>query len=95
MTWQSIRLRHRIAVDWAADTFGLRGADARTRHESARFAARARASGRHDRAAGRARANARALPARLNAERGEPRVLRAWQARIARLAHQDQAGGRR
>ncbi len=33
---QTIRLLHRIAVDWIADTFGLRGhGSARSRHDRA------------------------------------------------------------
>jgi hypothetical protein len=66
-------LLHRIAVDWVADTFHLRTPDARTRHEHAR-----------DRAAARAAPQ----PARLHTERGEPRVLKGWQARIGGLARQ-------
>jgi hypothetical protein len=89
MAQHRVRLMHRIAVDWVADTFGLRTPGARTRHENARFRAGARAVARHDRAQARARANARALPARLHAGRGEPRVLRGGQARIARRAGQD------
>ena len=91
---------HRIAVDWVADTFGLRTPDARTRHENARFRAATAAGAAHDRASARAarrpdrapaaaRANARARPARLHAQRGEPRILRGWQARIGRLLGQD------
>ena len=68
---QTIRLLHRVAVDWAADTFGLRGrGSARTRHNAARD---------------RAYALALRPPARLHRPR-EPRVLRSWQARIAGLA---------
>lgn len=85
----TVRLRHRIAVDWVADTFGLRTPAARTRHENARDRAGLRAARLHERARAAARANAAALPARLHAERGEPRVLRAWQARIGRLAGRD------
>ena len=34
---RTIRLLHRVAVDWTADTFGLRGrGSARSRHEDAR-----------------------------------------------------------
>jgi hypothetical protein len=86
MSRQTIRLLHRISVDWVADTFGRRTPGPRTRNEDARYRARARAGARHGRARDRARANARALPARLHAERGEPRVLTAWQARIGRRA---------
>jgi hypothetical protein len=85
MAQHRVRLMHRIAVDWVADTFGLRTPGARTRHENARFRATARAAALHD----RARAGAQALPARLHAARGEPRVLRGWQARIGRNAGQD------
>jgi hypothetical protein len=84
MSRQTIRLLHRISVDWVADTFGLRATSPRTRHEDARYRARGRADARHDRGRARAQANARALPARLHAERAEPRVLTAWQARIGR-----------
>jgi hypothetical protein len=89
MAQHRVRLMHRIAVDWVADTFGLRTPDARTRHENARFRAGARAVAWHDRVQARATANARALPARLHAERGGPRVLKGWQGRIARQAGQD------
>lgn len=85
-----IRLLHRMLVDWAADTSGLRTPDARTRHENARFRAEARTAAWHARARSRARASARALPARLHAQPGEPRVLKGWQARISRLAGQDE-----
>ncbi|MGA3153953.1 MAG: hypothetical protein ACLPN6_28615 [Streptosporangiaceae bacterium] len=85
MSQHRARLLHRIAVDWAADTFGLRTPDARVRHEDARFRASVRAAALHERAQTRARANA-ALPARLHAGRGEPRVLTGWQDRIGRLA---------
>lgn len=70
MPVRTIRLLHRIAVDWTADTFGLRGASARARHDDARD---------------RAHALARRLPAALHRPR-EPRVLRAWQGRIGRVA---------
>jgi hypothetical protein len=85
-----IRQLHRMLVDWAADTFGLRTPDARTRHENARFRAEARTAAWHARARSRARASARARPARLHAQRGEPRVLKGWQARISRPAAQDE-----
>ena len=49
MAQHRVRLMHRIAVDWVADTFGLRTPDARTRHENARFRAGARAVAWHDR----------------------------------------------
>jgi hypothetical protein len=70
----TIRLLHRIAVDWTADTFGLRG--------------RGSARSRHDHAHDRAHALARRGPAALHRPRPSrsPRVLRSWQARIARLA---------
>ena len=67
----AIRLLHRVAVDWTADTFGLRG--------------RGSARSRHDDARDRAYARARRLPAALHRAR-EPRVLRSWQERIGRLA---------
>ena len=75
MTQHRVRLMHRIAVDWVADTFGLRTPDARTRHENARFQAGARAAAVHARARARAQAGAR--------------VLQGWQARIGRAAGQD------
>jgi hypothetical protein len=70
----TVRLLHRIAVDWTADTFGLRG--------------RGSARSRHDRARDRAAALARRGPAALHRPRPSrpPRVLRSWQARIGRLA---------
>lgn len=69
------RLLHRIAVDWTADTFGLRGqGSARSRHEDARD---------------RAHALARRLPDALHRPR-QPQVLRCWQARIRRLAAKGQ-----
>ncbi|HEU5418956.1 MAG TPA: hypothetical protein VFV41_14795 [Streptosporangiaceae bacterium] len=75
MPERTIRLLHRIAVDWSADTFGLRGRPAgRERNE----AAAARAAARHARAQARGQAAARALPAPLHSRR-EPRVLRGWQ----------------
>jgi hypothetical protein len=89
MAQHRVWLMHRIAVDWVADTFGLRSPDARTRHENARFRARARAAAWHGRARVRAQASAKTLPARLHAGRGEPRVLQGWQARIGRRAGQD------
>jgi hypothetical protein len=89
MAQHTVRLLHRIAVDWAADTFGLRTPSARTRHENSRDRAGLRAARLHERARTAARANAAALPARLHAERGEARVLKAWQARIGRLAGRD------
>jgi hypothetical protein len=76
MPAQTIRLLHRIAVDWTADTFGLRGpGSARSRHDDARD---------------RARALARRLPGALHRPR-QPRVLRSWQARIGRLTAKGQA----
>jgi hypothetical protein len=91
MPERTIRLYHRIAVDWVADTFGLRGEGA--------------AQGRHDRARDRARTLARRLPGRLH-ERGtalarslpdrlhqprEPRVLTSWQVRIGQLGGADRS----
>jgi hypothetical protein len=81
MSARTIRLLHRIAVDWTADTFGLRG------HGSARP--------RHDDARDRAHALARRLPDRLHRPRqlGQPRpprVLRSWQERIGQLAVRDE-----
>jgi len=68
---RTIRLLHRVAVDWTADTFGLRGrGSARSRHENARD---------------RAYTAAQRLPDALHRPR-PPRVLRSWQARIGRLA---------
>ena len=72
---RTIRLLHRIAVDWAADTFGLRGGgSAGSRHEDARD---------------RAHALARRLPDALHRPR-QPQVLRSWQARIGRLGVKSQ-----
>jgi hypothetical protein len=73
MPVRTIRLLHRVAVDWTADTFGLRGPSARSRHDDARD---------------RAHALARRLPDRLHQTRRprSPRVLRSWQERIGRLA---------
>jgi hypothetical protein len=72
---RTIRLLHRVAVDWTADTFGLRGrGSARSRHEDARD---------------RAHALARRLPDPLHRPR-QPQVLRSWQARIGRLAAKGQ-----
>jgi hypothetical protein len=71
MPARTIRLLHRIAVDWTADTFGLRGGGcARSRHGDARD---------------RAHALARRLPDALHRPR-QSRVLRSWQASIGRLA---------
>jgi hypothetical protein len=70
MPTSTIRLLHRIAVDWTADTFGLRSRSAEDRHDAARD---------------RAHALARRLPGALHRP-AEPRVLRSWQARISRLA---------
>jgi hypothetical protein len=74
MSARTIRLLHRIAVDWTADTFGLRG-PARSRHDDARD---------------RAHALVRRLPDALHRPRS-PRVLRSWQASIARFAAKGQA----
>ena len=72
---RTIRLLHRVAVDWTADTFGLRGrGSARSRHEDARD---------------RAHAAARRRPDALHRPR-QPRVLRSWQARIGRLGARSQ-----
>jgi RimJ/RimL family protein N-acetyltransferase len=89
MAQHKIRLLHRVAVDWVADTFGLHTPDARTRHENARYRAAARAVRLHDRGRARAQASARALPDRLHVQRGEPRILKGWQARIGRMAGQN------
>jgi hypothetical protein len=67
---RTIRPLHRIAVDWTADTFGLRGASARSRPDDARD---------------RAHALAGRLPAVLHRQR-EPRVLQSWPGRIGRVA---------
>jgi hypothetical protein len=78
---KTIRLYHRVAVDWVADTFGLRGqGSAQARHDRARDRAHALASSaqaRHD----RARALAMRRLESLHRPR-EPRVLKSWQARI-------------
>jgi hypothetical protein len=66
---RTIRLLHRIAVDWTADTFHLRGRSARSRHNDARD---------------RAHALARRLPGALHRPR-DPRVLRPVQERIGRF----------
>ena len=67
---QTIRLYHRIAVDWVADTFGLRGDGS--------------ATARHDRAQYRAHTLARRLPDRLHRlhRPRQARILKSWQARI-------------
>jgi hypothetical protein len=70
----TIRMLHRITVDWVADTFGLRG--------------RGTAQSRHDDARDRAYVRARALPEALHRPRA-PRVFVSWQDRIARLGGQD------
>jgi hypothetical protein len=76
MSTRTIRLLHRIAVDWTADTLGLRGGgDARSRHDDARD---------------RAHALARRLPDALHRPR-QPRVLRSWQASIGRLTAKGRA----
>jgi len=76
MPARTIRLLHRIAVDWTADTFGRRGpGSARARHDDARD---------------RAHALARRLPGALHRPR-QVRVLRSWQARIGRLTAKGQA----
>lgn len=75
MPARTIRLLHRIAVDWTADTFGLRRrGSARSHHEDARD---------------RAHALAQRPPGALHRPR-QPRVLRSWQARIGRLAAKGQ-----
>jgi hypothetical protein len=88
MITRNIRLAHRIAVDWTADTFGLRGKSAQERHDGACY----RAYQRHERVHERARERARRLPQALHQPR-EQRVLRAWQARIAGLG--ENGGGAR
>ena len=35
MPTRTVRLLHRVAVDWTADTFRLRGRSARSRHDDA------------------------------------------------------------
>jgi hypothetical protein len=91
MPGQTFRLLHRIAVDWTADTFGLRGrGSARARHDAARDRAHALARDLPDRLHPRAHALARRLPDRLHRPR-QPRVLRSWQERIGRLAARDGA----
>jgi hypothetical protein len=90
MPGQTIRLLHRIAVDWTADTFGLRGRSARSRHDEARDRAHARARRLPDLLHQRAGAAARSLPERLHQPR-PPRVLRSWQEQIGRLAARDKA----
>jgi len=90
MPGQTIRLLHRIAVDWTADTFGLRGRSARARHDDARDRAHAVAHRLPDRLHRRAHALARDLPERLHQPR-PPRVLRSWQERVGRLAARDGA----
>jgi hypothetical protein len=84
MSVRDIRLLHRIAVDWTADTFGLRDRPAgRARNEAAAF----RAGRRHARtgSGGQARAvnAAAAVRAAERHARREPRVLRGWQNWIA------------
>jgi hypothetical protein len=90
MPGQTIRLLHRIAVDWTADTFGLRGRSARARHDDARDRAHAFAHRLPGRLHQRAHALARSLPDRLH-QPCPPRVLRSWQERIGRLAARDGA----
>lgn len=75
MPARTVRLLHRIAVDWTADTFGLRG--------------RGTARSRHDDARDRAHALARRLPGALHRHR-QPRVLRSWQDAVGRLAAKGQ-----
>ena len=77
MSMRTIRLLHRIAVDWTADAFSLRGRPASREHNAA---AAFRAGQRHERARARGQAAA-ALPGRRHARR-EPRVLRGWQSWI-------------
>jgi len=93
MPGQTIRLLHRIAVDWTADIFGLRGRSARARHDDARDRAHALARRLPDRLHPRAHAVAQRLPGRLHQTRPPrpPRVLRPWQERIGRLAARDGA----
>jgi hypothetical protein len=80
MIARNIRLAHRVAVDWTADTFGLRGKSAQERHDEARY----RAYQRHEEIHERARELAGRVPQALHQPR-EQRVLRALQARIAGL----------
>ena len=75
MAVRTIRLLHRIAVDWTADTFGLRD--------------RGPARSRHDDARDRAHALARRLPGALHRPR-RSRVLLAWQASIRRAVAKGQ-----
>jgi hypothetical protein len=91
MSERTIRLYHRIAVDWVADTFGLRGAgSAQARHDRARDRSHALARRLPDRLHERGNDLARSLPARLHQPR-EPRVLKSWQARIARIGAADRS----
>jgi hypothetical protein len=66
---RTIRLLHRIAVDWVADTWRLR------RRQPATI--------RHEEMHARAYQRARRLPARLHQPR-HPRVLTSWQAAIGK-----------
>ena len=93
MPVRTIRLLHRVAVDWTADTFGLRGSSARSRHDDARDRAHALARRLPDRLHPRSHALAQRLPDRLHQPRRlrPPRVARAWQERIGRLAARDEA----
>ena len=85
MAQHRVRLMHRIAVDWVADTFGLRTPGARTRHENARFRATARAAALHDRArAGAAHDRASARAAR-RPDRARAAARANARARPARL----------
>jgi|HubBroStandDraft_1064217.scaffolds.fasta_scaffold09773_4 hypothetical protein len=77
MLTDTIRVGHRVAVDWVAETFHL-PQDAAAHH--ARVHAEARA---------RARTMAYALNRR---DAGEPRVLARWQAAIGHVAGRGRTG---
>lgn len=88
MPARTIRLQHRIAVDWTADTFGLRrhgSGSARSRHDDTRDRAHALARRLPDRLHQKAHALARRLADTLHRPR-QPQALRSWQERIGRLA---------
>jgi len=91
MSVRTIRLVHRVAVDWVADTFGLRGqGSAQARHERARLRAQALARQLPGRRHEGGHARARSLPGRLHQPR-EPRILKSWQARIGQLGPADRS----
>jgi hypothetical protein len=86
MKLQTVRIAHRVVVDWVAETFHL-PEDAARWHAEARARARTMAYDLNHHKTPNHRPNQGLAD---HAPR-EPRVLKEWQARIARLGRRGQA----